>query len=420
MFSRNAKSVPVGDARLDRHADIQDVTDVVDISDPTDVANIAVIDVPESTGAGIFLSAKPVTAAPEAKPGLRARFLRKPDVDKSADMPVDAGSPVAASAKWSPFGKSKAAPASTESASAASPGAADASPKTSKFKWSKAKTSPGVADAASPAEPAPVDTRPIGPTDKVKKALIVRKVAEKRKNTAELPIRVLIGFLPEVSERDARDYALGVAERNCDQISIVRFDAFKLNNGFAYEIQEGGTGRAYLPEIIKHFQAMGPFEKAAETSNVFIRTATRTVQVDRTRDGLQAFLLPESATEAATDWLEGTSKMTPAIATMFGMLAFGAVLFTTGFFALTLAMYARLQPYDAPLVPTVERATDAYNASPLSRWTTLQGVSGGEYVKAIRFANGKWELERGTAPVEPAAEPAPAAPAPAATPTPSN
>jgi hypothetical protein len=240
----------------------------------------------------------------------------------------------------------------------------------------------------------------VGPFQKVEMPLSVHN-AQDAKSPRELPIRVLIGYLAEVSERDAREYAMGIAERNCEQISLVYIDAFRLNNGYAYEIHEGGGGKAYLPSILSRFETLKPFEKGSSEESVIINTATRKVQVDRTREGLQAFLLPESSVALASDWVTRSTKMTAALNSMTMFLVIGASLFITGFLAMTLAMFSRVQPFDSPMPPRFERATDAYSISPAAQWGAIERVSGVEYVKAVRFSNGKWVVDRGVAELGP-------------------
>lgn len=357
MLFRNKTVAPADDAK--KAAAFDDVVDV----DAKDVSAV-----PAATG--LFVNASDVASTGQ-KPSLFAKFGRKRNADAPASAPEAVGAPQGAAKR----------PKAQPSADANRTLGADSE-----------KGDKVVSDD--------------------KKSIIVKRASDKKKKFAELPIRVFIGFLPEVTERDARDYALGIAERNCDQLSLAFFDAFKCKNGYAYEVQEGGSGRALLPSIIEYFESLGPYSKAKASEAVYIRTATRTVQVERTHEGLQAFLLPESSTEAATDWLEGSSKMTPAVHTLMGVLVFGAAVFITGFLGMSVALYSRIQPYEAAPAPSVLKATDSYNNSPLSRWTSLQGVGGSEYIKALRYRNGKWELERGT--VE-SAQPTPVVPA-----TPSN
>lgn len=205
-----------------------------------------------------------------------------------------------------------------------------------------------------------------------------------------VPVRVIIGYLPEVTERDALEYAVGIAEKHFEQIGMSFFDAFKYSNGYAFEAHEGGEGKAFLPEIIRYFEAQGPYRTGEEVTAV-IRTATRAVEVQRTRDGLVAIILPEGAGAIQSDWLEPTSKMQPAINKRTGFLVAGAALFTTGFIAMMVAsILTRYQPYEPP----PEQKTEFINmaTTPLGQWPQLEAISPNSYVKVLRYRNGRWEM----------------------------
>lgn len=211
---------------------------------------------------------------------------------------------------------------------------------------------------------------------------------KKRKHFA-LPIRVLMGFLPDVSEKDARDYALGVAERHFDQPAIAFFDAFKYEEGYAYEVHEGGVGLAYLPEILAYFKTLGPFE-AGEEHRITILTGSRKVQVQRTRSGISAILLPESATQLETDWLTPSQKMSPALNQRTGLLIAGAVFFVTGFFAVLLASsITRIQPIIEAPPPAIERIVS--ERLPIHQWPLLANITPNMYVSKLVYENGVWQ-----------------------------
>lgn len=206
----------------------------------------------------------------------------------------------------------------------------------------------------------------------------------------ELPIRILMGFLPSVTAGDAAEFALGVAEKNFDQPGIAFFDAFAYKDGYVYEVHEGGEGKAYAPAVIRHFKALPEFA-AGESHAVVIPTATRSVRIERTRAGLQTVLLPESSTQAPSEGLAPTVKMRPAISKRTGVLIGGAVLFVSGFFGLLFSLIARIPVYEAPPAVPVERVD--YARLPSAQWQRLLLVPPERYVKALRYENGAWRIE---------------------------
>ncbi|MNR71672.1 hypothetical protein D3C71_23030 [compost metagenome] len=210
-----------------------------------------------------------------------------------------------------------------------------------------------------------------------------------RRKFQTVPVRVLIGFLPDVRERDARDYALGAAEKNFNQPALAFYDAFEYDGGYAYEVHEGGEGGALLPSILRYFRSQGPFVPG-EDVKVVIRTGTRMVEVQRDRVGLSAILLPESSTVEPTDWLVPTEKLTPALNQRTGLLAVGAAFFITGFFALIVgSMLTRYQPYEDAPKPGV--STISYEDLPISQWPRLTNLAPDSYVTKLVYENGKWQ-----------------------------
>jgi len=211
---------------------------------------------------------------------------------------------------------------------------------------------------------------------------------EKQKFLA-VPVRVVIGYLPEVTERDALEYAVGLAEKHFEQIGMSYFDAFKYGSGYAFEAHEGGSGKAYLPEIIRYFDSKGTFRPGEDVKAV-IRTATRAVEVQRTREGLTAIILPERDETPPSDWLQPTTNMQPAINKRTGFLVVGAALFTTGFIAMIFtSMLTRFQEYEAAPDPVVQRID--ITQLPNQKWSELTRTPADKVVHALRYRNGRWE-----------------------------
>lgn len=239
------------------------------------------------------------------------------------------------------------------------------------------------------------------------------RAKSERARFVSLPIRVIIGYLPEVSERDAREYALGMAEKHFEQIGMAYYEVHEYARGYAFEVHEGGDGHGFLPDILEYFDAQGPY-RVGESVKVIIRTATRLIEVQRMRDGLVAVMLPESSEEQQTDWLTARDKMTQALNRRTAFLVVGASVFVTGFVAMLLAMFvARYQPYDPPPEATVEQISA--QSLPLNQWSRLEAITAPNYVRALRYRNGRWEApeiatDTAAVPAEPAASGAASAP----------
>jgi hypothetical protein len=210
-----------------------------------------------------------------------------------------------------------------------------------------------------------------------------------------------MGFLPEVNEKDALEYAEGLAEKYLEQMSLVYFDAFRFSNGYVYEVHEGGRGRAFFPEIKKFFEehAHDP-----EIPGIVVGTATRNLLVELGRNGvLSSVILPENSKREPAEWLQGTDKMQPALSTRTGFLVVSALVFVTGFsFMIVSSLLARYVP-PSPPAPVVE-SINVENL-PFSQFGRLIHVSPPDYVEALVFENGNWSVKlassRGSKPLPP-------------------
>lgn len=201
-----------------------------------------------------------------------------------------------------------------------------------------------------------------------------------------LPVQVLMGYLPEVSERDALEYAMGLSDKYLVQEGISYFAATKYGPGYIYEVHEGGSGKAFGPEIARYFQSVGPFNPQAPEV-VYIGTAQRIVEVTRERVGLSAILLPESTEAVPSEWLRPKKAMRPGVPRRKGMLVAGILLLVTGTLAAaTTGVYFRLQGYAPAPAQPIERIQ--VGNLPSQQWDVLMRT---QHVKALRYADGAWQ-----------------------------
>lgn len=213
----------------------------------------------------------------------------------------------------------------------------------------------------------------------------------KAESPASVPIQVLMGYLPEVSERDALEYAMGIADKYVTQVGLAFYAATKFGGGYIYEVHEGGSGKAFGPELVRHFTEAGPYQADAPQV-VHIKTAQRMVEVTRERDSVGVVLLPDDAEVQSPDWLRPRKAMTPGIPRRKGMLYAGVGLLISGTIAAGLTgAFFRLQGYAlAPDQPVVAVSADVL---PSQQWNQVRSVplEPGEYVKALRYKDGKWQ-----------------------------
>lgn len=232
--------------------------------------------------------------------------------------------------------------------------------------------------------------------DAKKQAALVKKAlkAEEKLSKIEhnVPVRLFIGFLPEVAEKDAREFAKGVASKRLESLDQAYIGVFPYDNGFAYEVHEGGHHHAYIPTIIERFKSLGPFSPDAENTLV-LRSATRAVEVRRQRNGLSALLLVEGDMPAANpEWARPSSALKPVIAQLQGTLIVGSVIFVTGFMAMIMSgFHFRIQPYDNTIPTKIEKVS--VDALPYTQLAAMANLPETRYVKSLKFNKGAWAID---------------------------
>lgn len=237
----------------------------------------------------------------------------------------------------------------------------------------------------NPAAPEKGSPKSFSIKDKVSKILSRVKDSDNDAHIEAVPIRVLIGFLPDVSKRDALEFSQGLAEKYFEKITLAYFKVFPMDNGWAYEAHEGGSGRAYLPAILAKFEEHGAFNGRDESS-VIIKTATRFVEVTRTKDGLSSIFLPESSHVIPTPGILPSEKMDPAFDRRTGFLIAGSILFVTGCVAFFSSML--IGRYHDHVIEQAPPYIVDYAKLPISKWNDLQVSASKGTVTKFSF-NGK-------------------------------
>jgi hypothetical protein len=200
-----------------------------------------------------------------------------------------------------------------------------------------------------------------------------------------LPVRVLIGYLPDITRKDAEHYVKGAAQSNFDSISNAYWHVEPYAQGFAYEAHEGGGRLAYLPSILRILQE--------SEDPVFIKTATRTVQVEKSTQGLSAVWLPEAEIHETTEGVVPSSKMKLVTPDAREWVYAGGMFFLAGVVALALGLASSL------VAATAYRDAQAVGIHtyvpkyplPYTKWEDLtNSANQGDTVTMLKFENGHW------------------------------
>lgn len=213
-----------------------------------------------------------------------------------------------------------------------------------------------------------------------------------------MPIRVLMGYIPDATEKDAKAYALGIAEKHNESSEISYYGIFSFDRGFIYEVHEGGAGKAFTPSIVKKFKEIIAKNNSedgalnAELPSAIIPSATRNLMVEKGEDGINCLLLPEGDTQTPSEWLTTSALLTPAVPKRVGVFTTGVVVLVLGMLAMGGAMWSRYVPYEeAPKAKVVPVDYDKY---PISQWQRVDAaIRSGKEVSALKYDGSKWDVK---------------------------
>ena len=126
--------------------------------------------------------------------------------------------------------------------------------------------------------------------------------------SARRPITLLFGFLPDVSYDDALTFARAQAEQQCVSLQNTRIYVEAVDDGYAYEVQEGGAGLALLPSVLA--KLMPP----SQVTTVYVPSSSRMIRVDRQRQGFVMLWMSEAEGDVAvaTPDIVPSARMLPA------------------------------------------------------------------------------------------------------------
>lgn len=208
------------------------------------------------------------------------------------------------------------------------------------------------------------------------------------KNTeTSLPVLLIVGTLENVSRKDAEIYVRGLMGRLCGSLEASGFYLEKTANGYHYEIQEGGEGKAWLPWILKAL--------AEENNPLFFRVTDRIVEIRIHDDRIQGILKVEH--EVEEEVLSQIKTPVPGKALIPFKTYAERWIITSGvifvicliFFAtaLGLKLVSNDQEYQRIRIKTAIKISNL----PLLHWP--ENVAEDSYVKKMSYENGNWKLQ---------------------------
>ncbi len=206
-----------------------------------------------------------------------------------------------------------------------------------------------------------------------------------------IPFRVVIDFLEGTGRKqDAIAFAKGFIDQHFDSPQSSGWYVMPYEGGYAFEVQDGGSRRAYLPGVI---ETLTQDPQAV----VAVPMARRVLEVKRTRGGnFTSILLPEGMepTDETLIQAQPGPRLTPYKSNGIGLFATGLSIFGAGLLTFLVSLLAFVTVW----VVQLDRGMPVNDASlvPLTYWDRLSTTSSADgFVSALRYENGRWEVDQG-------------------------
>lgn len=198
------------------------------------------------------------------------------------------------------------------------------------------------------------------------------------------PAAIHIGYMARIDKRDAIARVQGLIRRQLAAPEIAFWSIYPIEDGYAYEIHEGGHGHAYVPAIMARFAA----EPEAQ---IHLAAGNRAVRVTAHEGKPCSFVLPEAEHPSADAFPQGP-RMRPFAPTGRGPLITGAVLFACSavlFLASAVAMTVGSDITAADQAALNERVANL----PSLHYPKDGSLMVGQFVNRVQFSGGKWSTD---------------------------
>lgn len=202
----------------------------------------------------------------------------------------------------------------------------------------------------------------------------------KSRPPASLPTAIHIGFMARINRNDALARVRGLIRRQVIAPETAWWFIKAIEDGFAYEIHEGGAGRAYLPGILAH-------AKANPAATLHLRAGGRIVRITATEGRPRSATLQEGA-EELIDAVAPGPRMSRYEVTSSALLITSGVLLAVAaitFMGTSVAVNSVSEP--SQIAAATLRTRD------LPVWHWPKAAAKGQYVSRVQLSGGRWTTQ---------------------------
>lgn len=192
-----------------------------------------------------------------------------------------------------------------------------------------------------------------------------------------IPNKIYFGFERGITAQDYKDvesYIHGYVDKNFDNNKNAYFKIKKIKghpwlpDGHVFEIQEGNTGVSYLDGLLK---------KLDIKDEVFIKTKTRQVLIEKKYDGFDCYYLTEEI-QPTFDELEMDKKIAPLNKQGYAFFWFSIIIFSLSVISLFLSILFKYVLFDKTSTYIVEKD---FRPLPIKEIITHFDFGGSDYTK---------------------------------------
>lgn len=199
-----------------------------------------------------------------------------------------------------------------------------------------------------------------------------------------VPVALHIGHLNHVSRADAMTRVEGLIRRQSIVPGATYYRLDRTAGGFAYEIQEGGGRKAYLPTLLKRLRDQ-------PDALIHLRAGNRVVRVQGGAEGIVSVVLPEEE-QPPVDDIKPSGRMRPFEATGNAALYTASIFFGLGAVALVCAMLVTSIAASYWEQHAAAAASVRVDELPMRHWPSDQRP--GTYVSRVQYVGGQWSVQK--------------------------
>jgi hypothetical protein len=214
-----------------------------------------------------------------------------------------------------------------------------------------------------------------------------------------IPLDIHIGFYSNVNLKQVKSHVLSYAEKNFNSLNDVYYQIKKFEDGFLFEIHQGGSQRGYLSDYIEN-----NYDDALIVTSGNIYRAS-----DSIHGGIRLVKLTDEDVRAVSsnpenfEILEARDKLTKLKATGFGFFVFASVLFVVSVLSIGISAsvkYLVLDKTDAIYFTNIGKTYPHEFIAKIQNEMYQMDLSS-EFFKSFTYDSSKkegeqWKVEKGS------------------------